>query len=282
VSNDGSENAGDKLNNPDQFGEMLEAYALGALDAPERETLEAHLATDCPNCVPMLEEARWLVSQLAYTAPEASPSDMLRGRLMKVVREEAAHESAHENMRATVASKAAVPLWMWMAVAALLIVAVYTSWDARQLQRQVTDVNERAVAELHSREKIEEELAAVRREAAILADPDSVKIALATSQPEAGPLQANWNAKLGLVVSGQKIPQPAGDRVLELWLIPKASGGKPVPSQTLRPDANGNFVLLVSNPPGLMTDTKALAVSEEPAGGSPQPTTTPKWVGGVG
>jgi len=273
VSNDLSNN----VRSGDQFGELLEAYAMGALDAPEREALEAHLATNCPDCVPALREARWLVSQLAYAAPEAVPSDMLRGRLMKIVREEASREAP----QVALAGKSAVPFWMWAAVAALLVVAAYTSWDARQLQRQIVDVNDRASAELRSREKIEEELAAVRREASILADPESVKIALATSQPEAGPLQANWNAKLGLVISGQKIPQPAGDRVLQLWLIPKAPGGKPVPSQTVRPDANGNFVLLVSNPPELMAETKALAVTDEPAGGSPQPTTTPKWVGGV-
>jgi anti-sigma-K factor RskA len=30
-----------------------------------------------------------------------------------------------------------------------------------------------------------------------------------------------------------------------------------------------------------MAQTKALAITEEPEGGSPQPTTTPRWVGGV-
>jgi anti-sigma-K factor RskA len=128
---------------------------------------------------------------------------------------------------------------------------------------------------------MEEELAAVRREATILTDPASVKIVLATSDPTATPLQASWHAKMGIVVCGQKIPPPPGQRVLQLWLIPKAAGAKPMPSQMIRPDENGNFVLLVSNPPEVMADTKALAVTEEPAGGSPQPTTTPKWVGGV-
>ena len=274
------------MSTTDQFGELLEAYALGALDAPERAALEAHLATNCPQCAAALTEARWLVSQLAYTAPEAAPSDMLRGRLMKIVREEAAAEQAAQkySIRATTVAplaKPGVPYWMWAAVAALLVVAIYSTWDARRLSEQLRDINARAIAELNSRTKIEEELAAVRREATILADPASVKIAMATSQPDTGPLQANWNPQLGLVVSGQKIPPPPGDRVLQLWLIPKAPGGKPLPSQAVRPDARGNFVLLVSNPPEQMAATKALAVTEEPAGGSPQPTTTPKWVGGV-
>jgi hypothetical protein len=177
---------------------------------------------------------------------------------------------------------------MWAAIAALLLLALYSAWNARQLQDQIRDVNERATAQLHSREKMEQELAAarqeaaqIRREADILADPASVKIVMATSAADAGPLQANWNPRLGLVVNGSKIPQPAGSRVLQLWIIPKTAGAKPVPVEIERPDANGGFVMVVAHPPESLADAKALAVSEEPAGGSPQPTTTPKWVGGV-
>jgi anti-sigma-K factor RskA len=265
---------------------LLQAYALGALDGPEREALEVHLATPCPDCVAELAEARWVVSQLAYTAPEAAPSDMLRGRLMQIVRSEAA--ASRPAGDSTSSSKPAVPFWMWAAVAALLLLTLYSAWNARQLQEQIRDVNERAIAQLHSREKIEQELAAARQEAAqikreadILADPTSVKIAMATSAADSGPLQANWNPRLGLVVSGSQIPQPAGSRVLQLWIIPKTAGAKPVPVEVNRPDANGSFVMVVANPPEALADAKALAVSEEPAGGSPQPTTTPKWVGGV-
>jgi anti-sigma-K factor RskA len=50
---------------------------------------------------------------------------------------------------------------------------------------------------------------------------------------------------------------------------------------TFWPDADGKFVLMVANPPDAMSDTQALAITEEPVGGSPQPTGTPMWVGGV-
>ena len=274
------------MSSTDQFGELLQAYALGALDGPEREALEAHLAAGCPECAAELAEARWVVSQLAYAAPEAAPSDMLRGRLMQIVRAEAAQ--GRDAIAAPAAAKSAVPFWMWAAVAALLLVSFYSFWNARQLQEQIRDVNERATVQLRSREKIEQELAAARQEAAqvkreadILADPSSVKIAMATTAADSGPLQANWNPRLGLVVSGSKIPQPGGSRVLQLWIIPKTAGAKPVPVQVERPNENGTFVMVVANPPEALTNAKALAVSEEPAGGSPQPTTTPKWVGGV-
>ncbi len=46
----------------DQFRELYEAYALGALDAAERLELEKHLATGCVECAQGIAEARWIVS----------------------------------------------------------------------------------------------------------------------------------------------------------------------------------------------------------------------------
>src|SRR5713226_3857260 len=254
---------------------MIEAYALGALDAQERAALEAHLATGCQDCAKAIEEARWLVSQLAYLAPEAAPSDMLKGRLMQTVRAEA------QAAKRTAPSEGGIPFWMWAGVAALFLVTFYSTWNAQRLQRGIQVANERAAAILQQRRELQAQLDAQKITAAILVDPASVKIALASTDPQSPQLEAKWHSQLGIVLTGQKIPAPSGTRVLQLWLIPKTPGGKPIPSLTLRPDAEGKFVLLVSNPPELMAQTKALAITEEPAGGSTQPTTTPRWVGGV-
>ena len=54
-----------------------------------------------------------------------------------------------------------------------------------------------------------------------------------------------------------------------------------MPAMTFWPDADGKFSAMVENPPDVMSDTQALAITEEPVGGSPQPTSTPMWVGGV-
>src|SRR5579859_154341 len=104
--------------NCDQFHDLLEGYALGALDPEERAALEAHLASGCADCAKAVEEARWLVSQLAYAAPEAAPSDMLKGRLMQTVRAEAQTQS--ETKPHVLPRKNDVPFWLWAAVAALL------------------------------------------------------------------------------------------------------------------------------------------------------------------
>lgn len=258
-----------------KFRELLEAYALGALDAPEGAALEAHLATGCADCAKTLAEARWLVSQLAYLAPQAAPSDMLEGRLLQTARAEA------QAAKQSAAPKSAIPFWMWAGVATLFVITIYSAWNAQRLQRDIQATNQKAAAILQQRRDLEAQLQAAKRQATIVTDPASVKIVLTAADPHTPPLEATWHSQLGIVLTGQKTPVPPGKRVLQLWLIPKAPGGKPIPSLTIRPDADGKFVLLVTNPPELMAQTKALAITEEPEGGSPQPTTAPRWVGGV-
>ena len=263
------------MKNCDQFRELFEAYALGSLDAEERAALESHLATGCTDCAKAVQEARWLVSQLAYLAPEATPSDMLKGRLLQTVRAEA------QKSRTAVPAKATIPFWMWAGVAALLVITLYSAWDARRLQIEIRETQQRAAAILHERDDLKKQLDQEKREAMILTDPASVPITIWGQDPQAPRLEAKWHSELGICIMGQKVPLPSGNRVLQLWLIPKAPGAKPMPSMTLRPDADGKFVLLVSNPPEVMAATKALAITEEPEGGSPWPTSAVRWVGGV-
>ena len=262
------------MSNTDQFRELIEAYALGALDKGERASLEAHIASGCADCSKALEEARWLVSQLAHLAPKAQPSDMLRGRLLQTVRAEARTAKASR-------PSSTIPMWMWGAVAALLLFTLYTSWETIALKNEIAKTTEQATAEIAKRQELQEQFALAKREAVILTDPHSVKIPLPAGSKDMPQLEATWHSQLGIVVAGQKVPAPSGNRTLQLWLIPKAPGGKPIPSLMLRPDADGKFMLLVSNPPEAMESTKALAITEEPAGGSPQPTTTPIWVGAI-
>ena len=193
-------------------------------------------------------------------------------------------QTAHTETPTSPPSKSptSVPLWMWGAVAALLIFTLYTSWETVQLNKTIQETNAQAEAEIAKHQELQEKFALARRESIILTDPCSVKIPLDTENKGLPKMKAAWHAKLGIVVSGLNVPAPAGTRTLQLWLIPKTPGRKPIPSLILRPDANGKFVLLVANPPDAMEATKALAITEEPAGGSQAPTTKPIWVGAIG
>ncbi len=268
----------------DQFRELIEAYALGALDANERAALEAHLASGCPECAKALEEARLVVTQLAYLAPPAEPSEMLRARVLRTVRADASASGGSGGgslpMQAGAAQRTSVPMWLWAGVAALLLVSLYSTWEARKMQRDVTEMTQHAATELKERKRLETELAAEKDKAWILTDPSSKKIMIMPSDKSMPAVEAMWHPKMGIYVTAQQMPMPKNNKVLQLWLIPK-NGSKPMPSHVFWPDANGKIGEMVANPPEDMADTKALAITEEPAGGSPQPTSTPMWVGGV-
>jgi hypothetical protein len=177
--------------------------------------------------------------------------------------------------------KSAIPFWMWGAVAAALLFAFYNAYEVRITTNKVQEMRAALAQQIQIQRESAHDLALARREALILTDPKSVKIAMSAGNKDMPKLQATWHAELGLVVSGQMLPMPSGNRTMQLWLIPKTPGAKPVPSLTLRPDSNGKFDLVIANPPHSMDGTKALVITEEPEGGSPQPTTTTIWVGAV-
>jgi anti-sigma-K factor RskA len=269
----------------DQFRELIEGYALGALDANERAALEAHLATGCAECAKALAEARLVVSQLAYLAPPAEPSDMLRAKILRSVRADAAAAGTASGSGGTGSMEAkssrSIPFWLWAGVAALLLLSVYSTWDARKMQQEVADMQAREAAELKERQQLQQDLTVAKHEAWILTDPNSKKINIMPSDKSMPVVEAMWHPKMGIYVMAQQMPMPKGNKVLQLWLIPKTPGAKPMPSHVFWPDANGKIGEMVADPPEAMADTKALAITEEPAGGSPQPTSTPIWVGGV-
>jgi anti-sigma-K factor RskA len=265
------------VKNCDQFSELIEAYALGALDPEERSQLEAHLATGCPDCTKAVEEARWLVCQLAYTAPEAAPSDMLKGRLMQTVRAEAQSQAKPH----VLPSKSGIPFWLVAGIAALLVFSIYSAWNARHLESEIREANERAAALSIERGQIVEQLADAKREAMIMMDPTSHKIALWGEHAHPETLEAKWHSQLGVCIVGEKVPMPSANHVLQVWFIPKKEGAKPMPSAMVRPDANGKIMIYVSAPPESMDNTKAIAITEEPAGGSGWPTMPIIWSGNV-
>ncbi len=86
-------------------------------------------------------------------------------------------------------------------------------------------------------------------------------------------------AQMGLVLAGNEVPSPAPNHTFQLWVVPKK--GAPLSAGIFNPDAAGT-VLLVATPSATLADAAALAVSEEPAGGLPQPTKDRiLWVGPV-
>jgi len=262
------------------FRELVEAYALGALDAEDRTAFEAHLASGCAECEKALREARWLVSQLAYLAPESQPSLAVKEQLMRTVHAEAAVLPFSTEKP----KKASVPVWIWAGVAAMVLLTLYSGWNARRFRLEVEQMRQVMAKQQAEHEHLTKQVAVLEQEATmrqILASPESTKIMLMPSGKDMPTLEAKWHSKMGIVVTGYQVPKLGKDRVLQLWLIPKEKGSKPMPSITFWPSPDGSLAKLVTHPEEPIPDVKALAITEEPSGGSAQPTSTPIWVGAV-
>ena len=81
------------------------------------------------------------------------------------------------------------------------------------------------------------------------------------------------------MLAGNGIAPSLPGRTRQLWIVPKQ--GAPISAGVFSPTAKGEVLLIAANiaAPDL---AQALAISDEPTGGSPQPTTQPGWIGAVG
>jgi len=280
-----------KVDDCKQLGESYEAYALGALEGEEREAIERHLARGCAACTAGVAQARWVVAQLAALAPDAEPPEELRARILAAAaasadaRAGAGSATGAEPRGATSIASArgtrrprpsAVPAWAWAIAAALLLATGYSAWQTRRLDRQL----ESAARELRQGQArqaaIESEREHYEMAMQILSAQDTKALQLTSKKAAMPPVQAYWSPKMGLLVMSAGMPQMPSSMTLQLWMVPKK--GAPMSVGIFRPDAAGH-VMLVAATGAPITEIAALAISEEPAGGSAQPTSPPVWVG---
>ena len=261
-----------------QLSEFYDAYALGALDGPELAEIEAHLARGCPNCTPGVAEARGVVAQLAHLAPDAQPPAALRARILAAATSIAATApSSRTSASVRVERRASLfPSWAWAMAAALLLVTGYSIHQTRQLDRQLSAVERDLREGQAQRAAIESEREHYEMAMEILAAQDTKSLELMPKKAAMPPVQAYWNPKMGLLMMAANMPQMPSNMTLQLWMVPKK--GAPMSVGIFRPDGQGH-VMMVAAPDAPMTEIAALAISEEPAGGSVQPTSTPVWVG---
>jgi anti-sigma-K factor RskA len=228
--------------------ELAAPYALDALTPGERAEFEAHLAT-CATCRADVQAQREVAGLLAHAAPDAAPPRELRERVLREAR----------RVRPIGSRRVVLP---WLAAAACLILALGLG-SAYLRERAARD---RASTALAARDSL----------VATLLSPDAATAALAATG-QAPSARLFWSPSQRRVVMAvfHLQPAPAG-RTYQLWAIAQ---GKPVSLGTFNTAADGRVVSTMALPPGLTFEVTA--VTEEPAGGSPQPTQTPFLVGKV-
>jgi anti-sigma-K factor RskA len=242
----------------DQYADLAELYALGALSDHEKRAFEAHLA-GCDECAAEVRRYAAVIGALALTAPAAAPSPDVRGRLMRRVRQGSGRDTS------------------WLAVAAAVVVAVGMAAYALQLRRSVTKLETRLHESTLRAEAFERQMADVRRTAvdtqstmAVLTAPDLARIDLAGQAvaPSAS-ARAFWSRSRGLVLTGSNLPALPAGRTYQLWVLTDQPA--PISAGVLKPDAGGRISAMFVTPPDLRKPV-AMAVTIEPEGGVPSPT----------
>ncbi len=231
-----------------RWTELAAPYALGSLDPGERAEFERHLET-CASCRVEVQSFREVSGLLARGVAHATPPAELRARVLRYARR----------------ARPAILPWAVAAAVVLAILGGFGYWRAANEARVLRTRFDVAQSQLDSTKYV----------VAALLD-SSVAITDLAATGKAPSMRLYWNrARNIVVVAAFDLPPAPAGRTYQLWAIEK--GRAPVSVGTFNSAPSGRPVITLQMPAGVQPEVSA--VTEEPAGGSPQPTQQPFLVG---
>lgn len=272
-----------------RWSDQVGAYVLDALDADERTAFEARLEHDA-ELRRLVEEARASTLVLAEALPDMVPPAHLRGRVMERMRaakasgalgEEAEERSRGERPdihpgrsgpgRPPSRVRATAP---WLLLAASVAGLFWLGTENRDLMERSASLEEQLEAVRTSLGEAQVAVARLDSMAAAISGPN---VQVATLSGDADPtLRLVWNRDRNLLlVAAQNLPPLPQGRTYQLWGI----RGTEAPVSLGTFDSGSEGEALVTLPASAAGAYEVSAITEEPAGGSPQPTTQPFLVG---
>ncbi|MEO7999886.1 MAG: anti-sigma factor [Gemmatimonadaceae bacterium] len=278
-----------------ELRDMAPAYVLGALNADEAAAFERALASSA-ELAQEVTAYRTVVTRIGSESQMTPPTDVRARFLDRIASQRQTSELPSTPVApaapsteprpftvsaggATASSPQAKPNRGWLAgvlavgLAASLLFAI-------QRNSQVTTLT----ASLAQRDSL------LQIKTVKLAQSDSALNTVLEAQsnlvlvnlgvPNSGPgIQFFWNVKERRgVLHAFNLKPAAPGRAYQLWFI---KDGKPVPSRVFNAGTDERGLVWGIEMPENTNGVSALAITDEPAGGSPQPTTTPFLVGAL-
>lgn len=226
--------------NCDEVRELLAAYALDALTAEESAAVREHLASCALH--PELGELRATIEALAGTVDELEPPADLRARVLDVATEPrtTALPAAVETplrLDPRLEARRRRPVFVpWTVAAAVAAIAIALGWWTTTREAQAPVL--------------------VTRAATAVAGPSHGRVTYAPESRQ-------------LVFEVEALASPPAGMTYQLWVV---RGSTPVSLGTFEPTAAGHGALTVET---TLVEGEVVAVTVEPAGGSPAPTSEP-------
>lgn len=235
----------------EQVEELIEGYALNALDPSERSLVDQHISV-CPPCRRRVYTAADTAQMLGFVVtPVAPPSHCKRKVLEKIERE--LFLSAPTRRSRTAAS-----LSTWAALAALTLLVMSGAWSI-SLQDQLTRVNDELAQTRSQLGALESMLADVQAIRPLKAEGDTQWIVANTF------MKPGSNKAL-LVI--RNLPPLAPGQTYQVWV---AREGVQQPLATFNPPPAAETTQVEISPPEPMDKYKWIMVTIEDAQGSDHP-----------
>jgi hypothetical protein len=243
----------------EELKDQYELFVLGVADPEVAGEIQSRLDRGDPETVRAVAQARMLVGGLGMMATEVEPPKRLKRRVLAAVRRD----------------EPGIPswTWAWATATALALVVALNFWQREQSKAQELAQIRAQLVESETR------LASVTPLLEFLNEPQ-LKITTcgaAPPQPPRGRILVS--PQRGVLLVAQNLSPVTEGRTYQMWLVPKS--GAPVPAGIFQPGPDGRAIHWNAQAVDL-TRTAAIAVSNEPAGGSAAPTTTPFIVAPVG
>jgi anti-sigma factor RsiW len=286
----------------DQAREALEALALDALDAPERDAVMAHIAS-CTTCQSELAALENTANELAYAATPLPMPPAQRDRIRaRLTARAAADRGARDPIAAIVPGREvrksggpevrpdvtpirpAAPgrrafgpaAWMAMAASVVAILGLGAFMNASRERDELREalVAARAAngAQVAALDSLRTAVASRDRMLANLTGPQVAVMTLASTARAAPTGMMFWDQRHDAwTFVAHRVPMPRAGRTYQLWLVTPSAK---ISAGTFMPSPEGEVMMQATY--ALAKDSlAAVAVTDEPMGGSPEPTTQP-------
>jgi anti-sigma-K factor RskA len=225
---------------------LVAAYVVDGLDSVERESFEAHLSS-CEDCRAEVAELTDITATLAGAAAVEPPAT-LKARVFDAIAQTPQETPVPSPSQAGTAAPARRWGRLALVAASLLVLASAgvvggTVWHERS-----------------------QDLALEQDVMMVTSAPDAHSMDL-----ELGASHLVMSERMGaVVVMGQDAPAPTDGMEYQLWLV--MDDGSTMPGPTFMPASDGDFMAMMRTG---FDDVSGFAVTEEPMGGSSQPTSAP-------
>ncbi|MET8132505.1 anti-sigma factor [Streptomyces sp. NPDC005251] len=228
--------------------QLVGAYVLHALPTAEEASFENHLA-GCAACRDEVAELSEVTLRLA-SQEEADPSPELRRRVLDRI----AHTRQERLPHGLPVHQRALRVALAACVAVAVALGGLAAWQHTQA------------------DEARAEVAARQAQASALTDILTARDATISTRKlgngaDISVVASRAQGRAAFIASG--LPRLGNDQVYELWYAAKAGGLRPA---GLLPGSGGGHAQVLHGP---LDDARAVGITAEPAGGSPQPTSEP-------